>query len=84
MFIVYEGESKSKGKKHFNGINRSNCEQFYTSFFYTVPLQHNAFVQFTQGVPQFPYNNMMASFISSNSFSIWAARDVFRFKYHFG
>jgi hypothetical protein len=39
---MYEGESKSKGKKR-NGFNRSNCEQFYI-FFYIVPLQHNAFV----------------------------------------
>ena len=28
----------------FNGFNRSNCEQFYISFFYIVPLQPNAFV----------------------------------------
>ena len=28
----------------FKGFNRSNCEQFYISFFYIVPLQHNAFV----------------------------------------
>jgi hypothetical protein len=28
---MYEGESKSKGKKH-NGFNRTNCEQFYISF----------------------------------------------------
>ena len=28
-----------------NGCNRSNCEQFYITFFYIVPLQHNAFVR---------------------------------------
>ena len=41
---IHEGESKSKGKNTFNGFNRNNCEQFYISFSYIVPLQHNAFV----------------------------------------
>jgi hypothetical protein len=41
---MYEGESKSKGKKTCNCFNRNNCEQFYILFFSIVPLQHNAFV----------------------------------------
>jgi len=41
---MYEGESKSKGKIHLTALIRSNCEQFYISFLYIAPLQHNEFV----------------------------------------
>jgi len=37
-------ENHKVKSKSFNGFNRSNCNQFYVSFFYIVPLQHNAFV----------------------------------------
>jgi hypothetical protein len=39
----YEGESKSKGKKHLTALTEVTV-QFYISFYFIVPLQHNAFV----------------------------------------
>ena len=37
-------ENQNVKANTFNCFNRSNCEQFYITFFYIVPLQHNAFV----------------------------------------
>jgi len=39
-----EGESKSKGKIHLTALIEVTVSNFYISFFYIVPLQHNAFV----------------------------------------
>ena len=45
---LYEENQQIK-QNTFNSCNRSNCEQFYISFFYIVPLQHNAFfISFNQ------------------------------------
>ena len=40
-YFLYMRENQKVKAKY---INRSNCEQFYISFFYIVPMQHNAFV----------------------------------------
>jgi phosphatidylinositol-4-phosphate 3-kinase len=44
FLYTVQGRIKKYSQETFNSFNRSNCEQFYISFCYIVPSQHNAFV----------------------------------------